>query len=128
MTVFRFEKVVSSLADTPKSASLALPSFVSSTFPALISYGITLSIQRYAVNLLVVVQVGDSKQDGRNDVLDLLLAEHVGLLVLQVSKGAAVSELHHNLGMNLPTHIDPEVAVFVVASVVADDEVTLALL
>ena len=97
-------------------------------FPALISYGITLSIQRYAVNLLVVVQVGDSKQDGRHDVLDLLLAEHVGLLVLQVGEGAAVSELHHNLRMNLLTRIDPEVAVFVVAAVVTDDEVALTLL
>lgn len=126
--MFRFEKVVSSLAETPKSASLALPSFVSSTFPALISYGITLSIQRYAVNLLVVVQVGDSKQDGRHDVLDLLLAEHVGLLVLQVGERAAVSELHHNLRMNLLTRIDPEVAVFVVAAVVTDDEVALTLL
>ena len=67
----------------------------------MISYGITLSIQRYAVNLLVVVQVGDSKQDGRHDVLDLLLAELVGLLVLQVGEGSAVSELHHNLRMNL---------------------------
>lgn len=82
MTVFRFEKVVSNLADTPKSASLALPSFVSSTFPALISYGIMLSSGRNAVDLLVVVQIGDAKQNGCHDVLDLLLAEHVGFLVL----------------------------------------------
>ena len=40
MTVLRLERVVSSLAETPKSASFAFPSDVSRTFPALISYSI----------------------------------------------------------------------------------------
>lgn len=38
ITVFRLDRVVSSFADTPKSASFALPSFVRRTLPALMSY------------------------------------------------------------------------------------------
>lgn len=37
MTVLRLERVVSSLADTPKSAILAFPSLVKRILPALMS-------------------------------------------------------------------------------------------
>lgn len=53
ITVLRLERVVSSLAETPKSASFAFPSRVNKTLPALISYIVNnLTTRRETNNLL----------------------------------------------------------------------------
>lgn len=60
ITVLRLERVVSSLADTPKSAILAFPSLVKRILPALMSYPFTKQTHFHSMDLLVCMEIRNS--------------------------------------------------------------------
>ena len=101
ITVFLFDRVVSSLAETPKSAILAFPSLVTRIFPAFMSYEITTRRYFYSVNLLMRMEIGNPEQYGSKDILNLLLTEKAGLLIHRICKRAAVSKFHNNLKIKI---------------------------
>ena len=60
ITVLRLERVVSSLADTPKSAILAFPSLVKRILPALMSYPFTKRTHFHSMDFLVCMEIRNS--------------------------------------------------------------------
>ena len=129
ITVFRLERVVSSLAETPKSAILAFPSLVTRIFPDLMSYEMKSGRRCHSMDLLVRVKIRNSEQHRSEDILNLPLTEKSGLLIHRVGKGAAVSELHHNLKISIVSNTAyPQISVFIVATVVANNVVAVTFL